>query len=127
MAMAKACILVVDDEADVLGTLEILLKLHGYQVMTASHGLHALQVLSSQRPYVIVTDITMPTMDGATLCGQLKSDSATADIPIIVCSGVDGLPAGLTKHVASFLQKPVDFEELDHRIRASLPSSFGDH
>ena len=118
----KPSILVVDDEPDALGALEILLELRGYAVITATDGADALKAALLRKPQVIITDITMPTMSGVELCTQLKSNPATADSPIIVCSGVRRLPPELDKLIDRFLQKPIDFDELDRVIQECLPS-----
>jgi CheY-like chemotaxis protein len=103
------------------------MKLQGYHVLAASHGLHALQVLSQQRPDVIITDIAMPRMDGASMCSLLKSDLVTDDIPIIVCSGVSRFASRACEASSCFLQKPVDFDALDRMIRVALQSRPKDH
>ncbi|MEO8630537.1 MAG: response regulator [Betaproteobacteria bacterium] len=95
--MAKAWIMVVEDDLDALGALSILLELRGYDVLMALDGKAALQLLLQHRPRLIITDINMPGMDGAALCSRLKENPATADIPIIICSAVYELPAGLDK------------------------------
>jgi CheY-like chemotaxis protein len=120
--VAKPRVLVVDDEPDALGTLEILLQLRGYCVVTAADGAAALEAALQQRPEVIITDITMPTMTGAELCTELRSNAATANSPIIVCSGVHRLPPEIDKLVNRFLRKPIDFDELDRVIQDCLPS-----
>jgi CheY-like chemotaxis protein len=123
--MRKVNVLVVDDEPDSLLALSMTLQLLGYEVSTAQDGLDALQVLAQHRPHVIVTDITMPIMDGTALCFHLKSDPATTRIPIIVYTGLHEIHPALQAHVARFLRKPIDVDELHQAIHLSMqqPSS----
>lgn len=70
-------ILVIDDEAHIRRVLEVKLKNRGYQVITAKNGQEGLDLIYSQQPDAVVTDINMPLMEGDTLCkltNDLKKD-----------------------------------------------------
>lgn len=90
-----ATILIVDDEPDILMLLTTTFRLAGHEVLEASDGIAALQLLESRRPDLVVTDLRMPRMDGSALISRLRGNLATARIPIIVVSGspVGGLDA----------------------------------
>ena len=76
-------VLVVDDEADSLEVATRILRFHGATVHTASDGQEALATLGQiPRPKFILSDISMPTLDGWGMVYELKQDTATLDIPI---------------------------------------------
>jgi CheY-like chemotaxis protein len=77
-------ILVVDDEPDVLFLLRVIFERAGHEVMEAQHGRAALDAIETRKPDVIVTDLMMPVMDGRELLENLRSDSRTASIPILI-------------------------------------------
>ena len=61
-------VLVIDDELHIRRVIEIKLKNRGYQVITATNGLEGLEIIKTQKPDAVITDINMPGMDGEALC-----------------------------------------------------------
>lgn len=82
----KAKILVVDDEADSLEIIRLILENEGYKVQTASDGQEALSKASQQKPDLIFLDVKMPELDGYEVCRRLKSLPETTMIPVIMHS-----------------------------------------
>ena len=82
-------VLVVDDDADIRETLEMVLQSQGHRVVTARDGSEALQQLhgETRRPCVILLDLMMPGMNGFELRQALRAESAFADIPVVVITG----------------------------------------
>ncbi|MEW2014806.1 response regulator transcription factor [Rhodococcus sp. NPDC076796] len=116
-----ATVLVVDDDADVLSSLQRGLRLSGFTVITASDGAEALGVVSRSVPDAIVLDINMPVLDGASVVTALRAMGN--DIPICVLSArssVDDRIAGLESGADDYLTKPFVLAELVARIRAML-------
>lgn len=116
-----ATVLVVDDDADVLSSLQRGLRLSGFTVITASDGAEALGVVSRSTPDAIVLDINMPVLDGASVVTALRAMGN--DIPICVLSArssVDDRIAGLESGADDYLTKPFVLAELVARIRAML-------
>ncbi|AJW40552.1 DNA-binding response regulator [Rhodococcus sp. 15-725-2-2b] len=116
-----ATVLVVDDDADVLSSLQRGLRLSGFTVITASDGAEALGVVSRSMPHAIVLDINMPVLDGASVVTALRAMGN--DIPICVLSArssVDDRIAGLESGADDYLTKPFVLAELVARIRAML-------
>ena len=113
-------ILVVDDEPQIIRVLRRGLLARGYDVRVAAEGEAALDVFHDWSPQLIVTDLSMPGMDGIELCRRLRQETA---IPIIVLSvkgeeytKVKALDAGADDYVT----KPFGMDELLARIRAAL-------
>jgi CheY-like chemotaxis protein len=80
-------ILIVDDEPDFRFILRRIFERSGYEVAEAGHGAAALELVSAFTPDLVVTDMMMPVMDGVELIRRLRSDPATAGIPILAVSG----------------------------------------
>lgn len=76
-------IIVIDDEEDSLEVAEIILLEYGASLHTASNGQDALAIVHDVMPHFIISDISMPIMDGWGFISALKSDRATAHIPVI--------------------------------------------
>ena len=83
-----ALMLVVDDNADCLAALQLLLSVLGFEVATARSAQEALSV-AKRRPDLIITDCEMPRMSGLALCRELRDRDQTADIPIVLYTGRD--------------------------------------
>src|SRR5512143_2268905 len=82
----KSKILVVDDEQDVLGMLQVVLAGHGYDVLTAASGMEGLVQAQSGDPDLILLDIMMKEMDGWEVLKLLQFDDKTRDIPVMMVS-----------------------------------------
>lgn len=78
-----ATILVVDDRPVNRELLKTLLEYHGHRVVEASDGAEALDLIKRERPNLVISDILMPTMDGYQLVREMRSDAASANIPVI--------------------------------------------
>jgi two-component system KDP operon response regulator KdpE len=116
----KQRILIVDDEPQITRVLRRGLTTHGYDVRVASDGESALQTCGDWSPDLVLTDLSMPNMDGLELCRNLR---AVSQLPIIVLSvrgeekvKVQALDAGADDYVT----KPFGMDELLARIRAAL-------
>jgi two-component system KDP operon response regulator KdpE len=116
----KQRILVVDDEPQITRVLRRGLMTHGYDVHVAADGESALETFSDWTPDLVVTDLSMPNLDGLELCRKLR---AISTLPIIVLSvrgeeptKVEALDAGADDYVT----KPFGMDELLARIRAAL-------
>ncbi|MBV9468676.1 MAG: response regulator [Abitibacteriaceae bacterium] len=77
-------ILVVDDEQDIVRSIQLGLEQVGYQVHTARDGHEALSAVATERPDLIILDVRMPVMDGLQVLDCLKGDAKTHDIPIVM-------------------------------------------
>jgi diguanylate cyclase (GGDEF)-like protein len=116
-------VLVADDDPDILTVVKVNLELDGFELDTAVDGEDALHKATSNPPNVIILDIMMPRMDGLTALHRLRSQAATASIPIILLTA-RGLPEdrvrGLELGADDYITKPFDITELAARVRAVL-------
>ena len=110
--MAKALVLVVDDDASIIAVIRDALEDEGYQVVSAVNG-QALPIARDAQPRAILLDIMMPGMDGVEVSKRLRADPLTAHIPIVVMSAHSNLAARADQMpVDDRLPKPFDIDEL---------------
>ncbi|MEI8175676.1 MAG: response regulator [Candidatus Omnitrophota bacterium] len=107
--MTAKKILVIDDDVDMLKTLEIRLKACGYEVVTALNGKEGLFRLKNDKPDLVVLDVLMPVMGGLEFYKTLRADSVHAKVPVLVCTG-RALMRDIfeTIGVDDFISKPID-------------------
>ena len=113
-------ILVVDDEELLVKGIRFNLQNEGYEVITGSNGLEAVQLAQSQAPDLIILDVMMPEMDGLAACSSIRSFS---DVPIILLTAkVDDMDKlmGFDNGADDYITKPFNILELKARIRALL-------
>ena len=116
-------ILVVDDEELLVKGIRFNLQNEGYEVITGSNGLEAVEAVQTQSPDLVVLDVMMPEMDGLTACTKIRSFS---NVPIILLTAkvadMDKL-MGFDHGADDYLTKPFNILELKARIRALLRRS----
>jgi len=118
-------VLLVDDRMELLAMHAAYLRKHGYRILTAENATAALACARAYHPSIIVLDHSMPDRTGVEVTRELKSDAATADIPILMMTahsyGAVGA-AAMAAGCAAFLPKPVEpsrlLREVATRIRA---------
>ena len=118
-----AHILIVDDQPNLAGMMADLLADAGYATRIAGDGRAALAAVQADPPDLLLLDVQMPELDGFEVATILKSDPATATIPIIMVSAHEGRGArlvGLESGAEDYLSKPVDPAELMAKIRNLL-------
>jgi two-component system KDP operon response regulator KdpE len=115
-----AKILVVDDEPQITRVLRTALSTQGYDVRIAANGSEGADMARDWKPDLVITDVSMPEMNGVELCRELRADNR---VPIIVLSvrnnermKIEALDAGADDYVT----KPFSIQELQARVRAQL-------
>lgn len=121
--LSGAKVLLVDDNPTNLTVLWRALEGEAYEVMVATSGPQALQLVRSERPDLILLDVMMPNMDGFETCRRLQEDDATRDIPVIFITARDDTEAlveGLRVGGRDFVVKPFRTDEVLARTRTHL-------
>ena len=123
--MEEATILVVDDDPTVSEVVSIYLERAGYEVMVASDGEEALEVLENQPPHLVVLDLILPEVGGLEITRWLR---ARGDTPIIMLTA-RGAEAdrilGLELGADDYVVKPFSPQELVSRVKALLRRTYG--
>lgn len=116
-------ILVVDDEPQITRVLRTALSTQGYSLQVAANGVEGMQAVHDWKPDLVITDISMPQMNGVELCREIR---LVSEVPIIVLSvrnqdrmKIEALDAGADDYVT----KPFSIQELQARVRAQLRRS----
>ena len=113
-------VLVVDDRQEIRDLLADILKTRGYQVSTATDGYDALTQFALDRPDLLITDLTMPGMDGYELCRITRGISS---VPIMVVTAQLGSGArskALAAGAGAFVTKPFDLGDFWSQVEAML-------
>ena len=114
-------ILIIEDETDVADLLSLNLRKAGFRVSTAGDGASGLQKARDDRPDFIILDLMLPKMAGLEVCRILKSDAATARMPILMLTAkaeeIDRI-VGLEFGADDYVTKPFSPREIVLRIRA---------
>ena len=120
-------ILVVDDVVSNVLLLKILLTKENSKVLTANNGYTCIEIAQNNHPDLILLDVMMPDINGFETAEKLKSDPATADIPIIFLTALNApsdLVKGFQAGANDFLTKPFNKEELVMRVMRQIQLVF---
>jgi CheY-like chemotaxis protein len=119
----KLTVLVVEDFADNRFMMRKLLEMSGYQVVEAVDGKEAVEMAESERPDLILMDLSLPRLDGLDATRRIRELDGLGRIPIVAVSAhdtndfhADALAAGCNEYVT----KPIDFDELDALVKKLL-------
>ena len=124
--MTKKYVLIVDDDPDLVETVCMMLEDKGYEVGKAYDGVEGKESIQQRRPDLLVLDVMMPRKDGYKLCAELKADSATRDIPIILLTAVGEAVTttsythaqGMSTEAEEYIPKPVDSKTLVEAVES---------
>jgi len=116
-------VLFVDDEGQIRKLVQTFLTKHGYVVATANDGFEALREIKRQKPHLLITDVSMPNLNGLELCRRLRSEAATARLPVIMLSArkqADDILAGYAQGADEYVAKPVELAVLAAKVELLL-------
>ena len=119
-------ILIVDDDRALVKLVSFHLAAHSYGVWGAKNGSEALKICKQRHPDLVILDVLLPGMDGWEVCRQLRQDSETANIPVIMLSALDGVEdklKGFDAGTDDYLTKPFSPRELMVRVKRVLARS----
>ena len=121
-------ILVVDDEPNIVLSLEFLMKQAGFQVRTAADGEAALAALAAEQPDLILLDVMMPRKTGYEVCQAIRANPDWKDVRIIMLTAKGReteVAKGLAIGADAYVTKPFSTRELAARVRALLDAEPG--
>ena len=116
--MQKKNVLVVDDEIDILDSIEAVLEIDGYNTQRCSDPLKAIEILKKDRPHLLILDVMMPMRTGPEILLEMKSIPEIANIPTILMSA--GTSTKYEQEVYKwdiYMKKPFDLEELLSNVK----------
>jgi DNA-binding response OmpR family regulator len=119
----RGTILIVDDDADIVRFVEMNLRLEGYRVLIARDGLEALDMVAAEVPDLVLLDVMLPGVDGVEVTRQLRADSRTSTLPVIMLTAktmTADRVLGLTTGADDYIIKPFDTLELVARVKSTL-------
>jgi DNA-binding response OmpR family regulator len=121
--LKKRKILLVEDQVELLDLFTTYFKSEGFATATATNGVEALKKARTVHPDLILLDVVLPELDGFAVCEILRKDSATANTPIIMVTGLAGqIPrcAGIESGATDYVSKPISPSELVLKVRQTL-------
>lgn len=121
--MSEKKILIVDDDIDAVKLLKFKLENAGYNVIFAYSGKNGLELISSEKPDLVLLDILMPDISGYQVCEAIKTNPEFSHIPVIMLTGKDegdDVELALEKKADWYVAKPYDekylFAKISHFI-----------
>ncbi len=120
---AGPTVLVVEDFEDNRFMMRRLLEMSGYRVVEAVNGEQAVEVAATERPDLILMDLSLPKLDGLAATRRIRQSNGLAEVPIVAVSAhdtsdfhADALAAGCNEYVT----KPIDFDQLESLLKKLL-------
>lgn len=121
--MSTKKILIVDDEPNILISLEFLMKREGYEVILARDGQEAIDAIARERPDLVLLDVMMPVKSGFDVCHEVRAGEAVRDT-IIVMLTAKGRDTDIAKGMAlgadAYMTKPFSTRELVEKVSELL-------
>ena len=118
-----ASILIIEDDPSLRDTLRIHLTSAGYTVRVAADATEAIRAILTDVPELILSDVSLPYMDGFELLEVLRRDESTRSVPVILLTGMvddESYIRGLKLGASAYLTKPVLRDDLLKEISAAL-------
>src|SRR5215216_3352040 len=120
-------VLIVNDEPDQLTLMGNLLRKAGYSILTAGDGLDGLAVAREKRPDLVISDVSMPRMNGLEFCREIRADSELKTLPILLVTALQkdtqSAVAGLQAGADDYLEFPFDSTRLVAKVSRLLERS----
>ena len=115
--------LIVEDEPNIVLSLEILLQRAGYETASTGDGEAALELIRRMRPGVVLLDIMLPKLNGYEVCRVVKSDPTLSSIPVVMLTAKGQeveILRGLELGASAYIAKPFGNAEVLEAVRAAL-------
>jgi two-component system, OmpR family, alkaline phosphatase synthesis response regulator PhoP len=116
-------ILIVDDEPNIVISLEFLMRREGFEILVARDGQEALRSIRAHRPDLVLLDVMMPRINGFEVCRQVRADPALSGTRIVMLSA-KGRPAQIAEGLAlgadGYITKPFSTRNLVTQVKSLL-------
>jgi DNA-binding response OmpR family regulator len=116
-------VLIVDDEPNIVLSVEFLMRREGHEVVTASDGQEAIDLLGSTRPDLMILDVMMPRKNGFEVCAEVRADPALSRMPILMLTA-KGREAEMKKGISlgadAYITKPFSTHDLVAKVHELL-------
>jgi len=116
-----ASVLIVDDEPNIVLSLEFLMRQAGYDVRVARDGDAALAAVAERVPDLVLLDVMMPGRDGWAVLAELKADPALSSIPVIMSTMLENRELSFAMGAADYVRKPIDWSRLEGMLKRHAP------
>jgi DNA-binding response OmpR family regulator len=119
----RPLVLTIDDEPEITGLIEMALEVSGYAVVTANSVFEGMKVLADTEPNLILLDIMMPGVDGWQFCETLRTNTTTANIPVVFVTALDTSAFRAEAEragAAGFISKPFSSRSIEAEVARVL-------
>jgi CheY-like chemotaxis protein len=113
------CVMIVEDDEDVREMMQLLLKSHGYETMTAANGQEALDRMRDRKPCMVLLDIHMPLVSGWEFRERQLQDPALKDVPVVCLTALFDPEDVVRRLGIPCLPKPAHFSSVMHEVEAA--------
>jgi len=124
--MLPATVLLIDRDHDSVEIYRLILEHHGYRVLHATDGLHGVRIAVEEHPDVVISELFLPRIDGASVMDLLRRDDRTATMPLIILDSIPTFSVDFQPDVedARRLTKPCEPSRLLREVRRILKDEF---
>ena len=121
--MTEKTVMIIEDEEDAAELFAEMMRVSGYRVVKTSKSVPAIEIMTAEKPDVILLDIMMPEVSGLDILRAMRGDPALANIPVVIITA-KGMPAdiknGMEAGASTYLTKPVGFLDLKEAVERAL-------
>ncbi len=121
----KPLLLIADDDPELIGILLKRLQVLECEIITASNGADALDLVKEKRPDAVILDVMMPRMNGWEVCKSIRSDEEISDTPVMILTGIGENLNEMTSplyEADDHIDKPFNFADLLLKVKKLLAS-----
>jgi DNA-binding response OmpR family regulator len=115
-------ILIVDDNEFIVEVMTFILNNNGYDVISLPDAHDVMNYIKTDHPDLVILDVMLPDADGREVCKEIKDNSETQNLPVIMCTGSDNLEVTMNKPGCpnDVLYKPFDIDSLVNMVAYQL-------
>ena len=119
MSSLQKTVIIVDDEPDTAEMFAEMMRVGGYRVVKVSRGSHATQIISAEKPDIVILDVMMPDISGLEVLRFMRREPSLKKIPVILVSAKSmptDIKVGMNAGASRYFTKPVSFPDLKKAV-----------